>query len=822
MNMITRIAIANLKYHKRKNILTGIAVFLTALLLFLVPTVGIDMYKVYGEMVKEIYPGWHVMFQNVGEEKRKELSLHHDITSYGIRKNIGRVVLEDGEEKNFRIQMVYLDKTAVSFYRLELKEGKLPEKDDEIVLSDTVLSLLHQKGAAGDKVTVPYQVIRNGELDYTEEREFTISGVFHEEKDLVTPFYDILVSESFMKEMVKEGQRDVSFLFQMEGVTTNDIEEKADKIAGQFGIPESDIDYNSDYLMANYTDPDMVKMLIIIMLIVMAAGIITVYNIYYISIHQRIQEFGRLKAIGTVKRQLKQIVLCEGFFAACIAVPAALLMGTVLTKPAILLFSFSTIEDNLFTKTTSRIIQERKVPLLHPWIYLLVAGVTFLMVYLSLRKPMRMAGKVSVMEAVRFQSGKGRKRKKRKRYMEMTPGRLAWIHIFEHRKKSLFTIFSMSATGVLIMAVMSVLACTSPEIMTNADFSGEYLIAPSIEEGNKEHPEWAWAEVKKHNPLTEELQQQIEKEDGVLSVDEISIADISGEDMFYAGGMENNLCGIPETYKEELEDGIIEGKASYEDLKSGDTAVADQILQYWYPQVQVGSRLHLTVHDGDREYQKTITIIAIGDYGSSLHHDNLLMMAKEGADRLSRGNSNRYFVVHAKKMYDEKLYQQLKSLTESSGILEIETRKEWYQYYKEVLTLINNACYIFFGILSVICIMNLINTMLSNIHVRRKEMGMLQAIGMTDRQMQEMLIREGMFYTMGTFFITIGLGSLLGYLAYLYAKSIALFRIRIYAYPVNTVIVIGIVLLIIQLGIGVLLGRSVKKESLIDRIRFSE
>jgi len=45
MRMETRIALANVKYYKRKNILTGISIFLATLLLFLVPTVGYGLIK---------------------------------------------------------------------------------------------------------------------------------------------------------------------------------------------------------------------------------------------------------------------------------------------------------------------------------------------------------------------------------------------------------------------------------------------------------------------------------------------------------------------------------------------------------------------------------------------------------------------------------------------------------------------------------------------------------------------------------------------------------------------------------------------------------
>ena len=49
------------------------------------------------------------------------------------------------------------------------------------------------------------------------------------------------------------------------------------------------------------------------------------------------------------------------------------------------------------------------------------------------------------------------------------------------------------------------------------------------------------------------------------------------------------------------------------------------------------------------------------------------------------------------------------------------------------------ACYAFIIILAAISIMNLINTMIKSVHVRKKELGMMQAIGMSDRQLMQIL-----------------------------------------------------------------------------------
>ena len=98
----------------------------------------------------------------------------------------------------------------------------------------------------------------------------------------------------------------------------------------------------------------------------------------------------------------------------------------------------------------------------------------------------------------------------------------------------------------------------------------------------------------------------------------------------------------------------------------------------------------------------------------------------------------------------------------------------------------------------------------------------MQAIGMSDRQLMQMLQLEGLFYTLGTLIISVGLGSLAGYPVFLYAKSHGMFGITNYHYPITASVTIAVVLLLIQVLLAAGLAKSVKKDSLIERIRFSE
>ena len=94
--------------------------------------------------------------------------------------------------------------------------------------------------------------------------------------------------------------------------------------------------------------------------------------------------------------------------------------------------------------------------------------------------------------------------------------------------------------------------------------------------------------------------------------------------------------------------------------------------------------------------------------------------------------------------------------------------------------------------------------------------------GMTEQQLVRMLQQEGLFYTIGTLVSSIGIGSLAGYPIFLWAKANAIFNINTYHYPWQAALIVTVALVLIQISLTAALGKSVKKDSIIDRIRFSE
>ena len=91
--------------------------------------------------------------------------------------------------------------------------------------------------------------------------------------------YTAFVSETFAKTEIPQEQLEYQVLAQVkdrDSVTTTELEERINNIAHQFGIDEKTVRINDEYLETNYVDPAVVPMIVGLMLIISAAGLITI------------------------------------------------------------------------------------------------------------------------------------------------------------------------------------------------------------------------------------------------------------------------------------------------------------------------------------------------------------------------------------------------------------------------------------------------------------------------------------------------------------------------------------------------------------------
>ena len=830
MNIITKTATSNLKRNKSRNILIGIAILLTTLLLTIVPTVLLDTIDIEFVAVNKAYPTFHAMFRNVDEKSAEEMQKDERITKVGLREDPAYMVCSNPD---VNISMVYCDAKAAKLNRLKLKEGELPEKADEIVVSKHLLKAMGLEGEIGDRITVPFQAVEDGGLGMEQVKEFTITGFSRDSKAAIKKgVYSAMVSKAFTEEIIPEGAHKYRVYFRIAGperMTTDAIEEQIKEIGAEYKLNATDIVDNGEYLNANYVDPALYSGMAGLMVIIVLAGIITIYSIYYVSMMNKVQEYGKLRAIGATKRQIRKLVFREGFAVALIAIPIGLALGSLASTFIVHgMLDTSTGVSNSLAKYMREAVESSEVTLVKPWILLLAAVVSLAAVYLSLVRPMQVASKISAIEAIRYQ-GQGSKKKKakeRKGYQELNTRKLTMSNLGRNKKRTVVTIVTLGITGIFFMVVATVLSCMTPESMTTQDIRGDVSISLDFESGNQMHPEKELYKIQQNNPLSEELKEQILAIDGVKEIEVQTMVQAVIQEVLEEGKpMETFPRGIEDGALKELKKYVAEGSLDDAKLKDGKGIILNSegfLLSQSGKGFHIGDKVHLDIKDGEDSVSREFEIVAITKHAPYSLAGYDICMPSSVLQEFSKNNLTDGYNITAEKGKAAEVTKEVKALAENQEFLDIETYQELYKQAETQIGFMMYGCYGLLLVFGLIGILNLVNTMINSVYVRRRELGMLQAIGLSGKQTVNMLQLEGLFYTAGTLILSLGLGSLLGYLAFLWAREEGLMSIRIYHYPAGPALMLVAVVLLVQLLITYLVNLNFKKSSLIERIRFAE
>lgn len=823
MKTVTKTALANFKQNRGRNLLSGIAVALTTFLIFVVLTVGYGMIQARSAAVNEYYPTWHIMYRQVSQENAEKLKLHEGIETLGLREDFGQIVDDDA-----MIVLISMDDTAVELNKVELAEGTFPRDKNEIVLSEEILEELGIRADIGDEVTIPYQLYEDGGRGDLKEDRFTICGFLETgDSSREQKTYFALTAKEYMEAQVPEEEREYRVVFRLadaDSMTTDEMEDRAKEIAADFDVVEANVVENGEYLWANYVDPAFAAGMAVIVLIVVLAGILTIYSIYYVSMIPKVQEYGKLKALGATKNQIRRIVFREGMLTAVIAVPAGLLISTVCSRMILAVMAGFTEETDDFMKLQAELIRSGRVQILFPWIYALTIAASLFTVCISLMKPMRAAAKVSPVEAMRYNGENSSKKKIRKGYQDLTLFRLTKANLSRNKRRTVITTVTLGVTGILVIIVATILSCCNPKEMAKEDIESDYRIALDTWSDDKLNPDRDWRVMQQNNPMNEEFLEQVQNISGVTEVKVKKVIDIELPEYEYPGedgGWQTMMFGADESYAKIIEKGIIDGNVTYKELQEGNKIIVDKTFLHWFPEVRVGDRIHMILYNGEEELEKSFEVAAIGEYSLAMSGVDFLT-AESVLDELSDYNLNYWCEVTVEEEKKEEAYEQLEALADVSGVMETKSYEDSVGQWETSVQFISVAAYAFLVILGGICLMNLVNTMLNSIHVRRRELGMMQAIGLSEKQLIRMLQMEGLFYTVGTLAVSLGIGSLAGYGVFLYAKSEHMMNIKVYHYPVVQAAVLAVVVAAVQILLTYVISRNFRKQSLIERVRYSE
>lgn len=826
MKMINRVALANTKYHKGKNLLSGIAIILTSVLVFLITSIGLGVVNVQNAAVNKVYPTWHAMYRQVSEENMGKIAQHDLIGEYGLRQDVGESVLN----KDDFVLISYLDNGAQKLAKQTFTKGHAPKKGNDAVLSrDALKTLGYPNAKIGDTIKIPIQIYEADGMGLQQEKTFRLTGFSPDIKnESDEKIFSMLVSKDFMEEVIPKKQRSYRMMIRLNetaATSTDAIKEQVKEIGKNFDVTEDNIVENSDYLFANYIDPTFYSGMAIIVGIILIAGALTIYSIYYVSLINKVQEFGKLAALGATKRQIRQIILRENLIVAGLSIPAGLLIGIAAVKYVFFQLISSISSEQAMTKEMHQVLDNGEVSLILPWIVAMTIGVTLLTVILASSKPMRQASKIMPIEAMRYTGQMQGSKKQRKGFIDLNLLRLANANLSRNKKRTMVTIFSLGMIGILFVVISTVFSCMNPKQAARDTIAEDYCMSIASREGDKMRPELKWTVIQQNNPLNNKVINKIKAIDGVEKVE--AFQSITGEvpsvkDPGTDKPMSLSIGGISKDQMALINRDIEKGHATYEELNSGDKVIATGYILANYPEIKIGDTLTFKFFDGDRTFEKDMTIIGGGSFAQSVTNFDNFLMSNEAIKKLSKNNLTYYVNIKAAKGKIKTVQSAIENIEEGNELFRLESYEEVLKQWEDTLQLTAGAGYAIMLVLAIVGIMNLINTTIDSILSRKKELGVMQAIGMSNQQMKKMLRTEGFVYAGGIILLAGGLGSILGYLVYLYAESHSLMQIKVYQYPLIQVLLMIFLVVIVQLILTYATTTIVNKETVIKRIQASE
>lgn len=849
----------NLKVHRKRNLLLVLAITLTTILFTSVLEIGFGgMQSIQETQLKLSGMKADAELRFLDKEQFQKVQNSDLFESVGGRVPIA---LMEGETKR-PIEIDYLDKAGMEAYYLSLEEGKMPEDEKEVLLSEQALEELGIKKEVGSHVPVSF-TLRGQEYNF----DMRLSGWYKGGPKVNF----LIVSETFLEHNpeVSENTYDIdkeilgTYYASVCVKNTGNIEQNLKEYAESLGAQTENADGNNyvnvavnPMLYSEDGNTGVGLSIVFFGALFILCGYLLIYNIFDIGVMQDIQEFGIMKTIGMTGKQIKRLMRRQMLLLSLIGIPIGLVVGYglgALLLPVIL-------KNWEYSEEELTIVQS-----VHPAIFILTVFFVLITVFLSMRRPSKRAAKYSAIETAKYTEVKKKTAEKDIHSIK----NIARSNLQRNRKRTVLVFTSLILSVVFVNSLWIISNSFDEEKYVNVQMRRDYLVAST----DTLNPSIGY--VKPSASLNEEAIQELEKNamikngtklyknaidasvynfdisfDWGVEVIDVKIPSIEIDGVITNSATTNygtltlgkdkkpicNVCGISENFLGKIE--ILEGEKNIisikEKLKSGDyILVGIRANDNGKPStdgIEISPKVGdvVTIYkDGKplKEVEVLSQILVIDSEqisgGSSTGGGTILgpwFYLSEGLFKELYGEGN---LVNYSFDTDENdapaVNRMLQDISEKFTNVGFETTEQRHSEIENYKMLVRILCVLIGGILGVIGIVNLVNIIFTNLIVRNREFATFRSIGATKKQLRELIIRESVGYV---FYAAIG-GFILATLISMTAvrgicSSIWLFTFQFTLFPAATIIVLYLIISIIASEVGIYLW---EKGSITEHLR---
>lgn len=805
---------------KKRTILNVIAIALAIGLFVSIATFVKSSEETQLESMKKQVGDFEVSFNDIPSDKAEVLLKNVELKDQGIVE-LKKVLPIDNTNETIEL-CKYDEETINNIYTFDMLEGRLPEKNNELVITEKTRDTVENM-KLGNKVK-----INNVEYD--------IVGVKTENRySKINPNAGFTYLDR--KDINKENKYSVIC----------NVKEKsgkvkvAQKVAKDLGLDESVVGVNTR--VVSMVDPEadndisnaVYYFVAIVYVIIVIATVAVIYNSFNISVTEKISQYGMLRAIGAAPNQIRYLVLKEGFISWLLALPIGLVGGIGALKLVVYIISH-TMESG--TVAFDMNIGIYLTPII------LSSVISLVSVLISVLGPAITAGKVSIIDTIRNPGNlniKTQKIKKRKSIISKLlfgfEGDLAYKNVKRNNKRFIITVLSLILSLLMFNTFTSMVLGLKgglDTIMAKANYDGEMVfrdpmveidenLINKIKENNDVEHAYVCKEIYVQD-LSLEIDKKYVNEKYAEKFKEISKKDTISETESGKYKIKLTPVGMDDNGIKFIKDK--DGKLNIDKLSEDEVILvntnsmglgnvsSENMFKY-----NVGDMINVPSYKGNNEKSKEFKIAAIIEYNSHNPYPmpgqmEIIFNEKAYAQLFNPDNTGIY-IDHKEDSSNDKERERLEKLAQENKAIysDLEVMEK---QNNEVFLQIGIFAYGFIAVITIISIVNIINTVSMNILTRKKEFGIIKAIGMHQGQLRKMISIEGILSGLYASVI----GSILSFfimkwIINLYSEQVGMTLDT----PYWIIIVSGIFVLLITYVAALIPLRKLKNINLVESIK---
>lgn len=338
MSIFTKLTQRYLSKNKTRTIVTLIGIIVSMALFTAVIEGAYSGYQFLKNREIAVTGEWQVIMNNVNKEGLEEAKTNKQIEQYENIYTLGWAEVTNENDGKPYLLVQSLGDTKHALFPINLVSGRMPEKEDEILLPENFIANAKKKYQVGDTITLetgqrfiekeqlsentPYQ--EKESLKNTTKHTFTIVGIMErlpfEIEEFSCPGYTCITNGFHTDSQklfltIKSPSKMQDFLMHQ-------------TISDSY-VPHSDLLRFYGAFKASGERSVLIGLTTILVLLIAYGSISLIYNSFSISISERIRQFGIMKSIGASNRQIKRMVLFEAFLLAIIGIVLGVIIGCV-------------------------------------------------------------------------------------------------------------------------------------------------------------------------------------------------------------------------------------------------------------------------------------------------------------------------------------------------------------------------------------------------------------------------------------------------------------------------------------------------------------